>query len=143
MHPRGLYEMLEFLSERYKKPVIISENNGSKMASGDLDGEIGMFLQNLQFMELAIHSGADVRGYFYWSLTDNIEWNQGSSAHWGMYAVDPSDTSKKRTARSIVPVYAEVCRNRGVTDALKKRYGTASIQTPPTGGVPKSDIFLP
>ena len=43
--------------------------------------------------------GADVRGYFYWTLMDNYEWNHGMTMKLGLYAVDPLDHSKTRTPR--------------------------------------------
>ncbi len=46
-----------------------------------LDGHIGA-------VHDAIEAGADVRGYFCWSLMDNFEWAFGYSKRFGIVRVD-------------------------------------------------------
>ena len=35
-----------------------------------------------------MENGADIRGYFHWSLTDNFEWHSGYSERFGLIFVD-------------------------------------------------------
>ncbi len=55
-------------------------------------------------MERAVTDGADVRGYFYWSLLDNFEWDKGYFLRFGLVAVD--HTTQKRTVRDSARQYA-------------------------------------
>ena len=42
----------------------------------------------LQKLEKAKNEGVDVRGYFYWSLLDNLEWSNGYDPRFGLVYVD-------------------------------------------------------
>ena len=39
-------------------------------------------------MDQAVAAGADIRGYFVWSLLDNFEWDSGYSVRFGLTYVD-------------------------------------------------------
>jgi beta-glucosidase len=62
----------------------------------------------LEAMHRAIADGADVRGYMYWSLLDNFEWDKGYWLRFGLVAVDY--TTQTRTIRPSALAYAEVCK---------------------------------
>ncbi|KAJ0970441.1 hypothetical protein J5N97_023318 [Dioscorea zingiberensis] len=64
------------------------------------------FIQNyLTFLTKAMRQGADVRGYFVWSLMDNFEWLYGYSVRFGLYHVDY--TTQKRTPKQSAKWYQE------------------------------------
>ena len=63
-----------------------------------------------EFRQL-IEQGADVRGYFAWSLMDNLEWSLGYSKRFGMVHVDYA--SQQRTPKDSARYYAEVIRTSG------------------------------
>lgn len=42
-----------------------------------------------------IRDGADVRGYFVWSLLDNFEWLYGYTLRYGLYYVDYQTLERK------------------------------------------------
>lgn len=43
---------------------------------------------NVQMLLLNDRNGADVRGYFVWSLMDSYEWLVGYNLRYGLYYVD-------------------------------------------------------
>ena len=61
-------------------------------------------------MKKAIDNGAPVRGYFYWSLLDNFELEEGFSKKFGLVALDP--VTLKRTIRPSAFVYKEIIKNQ-------------------------------
>ena len=64
-------------------------------------------------------AGADVRGYFVWSLLDNFEWNAGYSQRFGLVHVDYS--TQRRTPKTSARWYADMIRagrQQGVAAAV-------------------------
>jgi len=86
IQPRSLYHQLKLVSERYGKPIVVTENG---IATGkDIKRVRYMFNHALEVKE-AINDGVDVRGYFVWTLVDNYEWHHGYKAPFGMSKMDP------------------------------------------------------
>ncbi|NBV50094.1 glycoside hydrolase family 1 protein [bacterium] len=89
-HPSGLGRMIRFV-KNYRLPIFITENG---IADGaDAFREDYMFT-HLKEVAREIKAGADVRGYFYWSLLDNFEWVKGFKPRFGLIAVDYSNFSR-------------------------------------------------
>ncbi len=141
VQPRGLYELLLFLRQRYDLPIIITENNGQALWKNDVDTEISLVVKNLQWCLKAIEHGVDLRGYVYWSFMDNIEWNHGAGIRLGLYSVDPEDPTKARVARPTVPVYARIAEANALPEDLRLIHAIDEEEAP-TGGVPAADVFL-
>jgi beta-glucosidase/6-phospho-beta-glucosidase/beta-galactosidase len=100
-YPEGIYDVVA-LGTSYGLPVIITEN-GTQVT--DESGEA--FLRpHLSALRDAVADGHDVRGYFYWSLMDNYEWNHGMDWRMGMYAVDVETKARTRTA--MADTYAQI-----------------------------------
>jgi beta-galactosidase len=100
-YPEGLADVVG-LGGEYGLPIYITENGAE--ARDDLGDS---FLRpHLSALLGAIEGGADVRGYFYWTLMDNYEWNHGTAWRMGLYAVDPD--TKARTLRPVGEAYADI-----------------------------------
>ena len=84
LYPEGLYYAIETIS-KFKVPIYITENGIAD--AHDKAREI--FLHRyLYALGKAIKDGYDVRGYYYWTLMDNFEWDQGYKMKFGLYKVD-------------------------------------------------------
>ena len=55
--------------------------------------------------------GVDVRGFFYWSLLDNFEWQFGYTKKFGLLSVDFADANLPRTLKPLAGVYSKICRD--------------------------------
>ncbi len=82
--PEGLYWMLKDLA-RYKLPIYITENG---IANATSDMQFRFISEHISWATKALHEGVDVRGYFYWSLTDTYEFQSGYDLYFGLIEID-------------------------------------------------------
>lgn len=115
--PESLYWGPRFLAERYKLPVVITENGMSGHDWVSPDGavhdpyRIEFTRQYLSALSRAIQDGVDVRGYFHWSLMDNFEWAEGYKQRFGLIHVDYQ--TQKRTLKDSAAWYRRVIETSG------------------------------
>jgi len=115
--PPAMYWGPKFLFERYKKPIIISENGLSNRDWIALDGRvhdpqrIDYTARHLNELGRAINDGVVVNGYFHWSLMDNFEWAEGYDQRFGLVYVDFE--SQERTPKDSASWYANVIKTNG------------------------------
>jgi len=114
IQPAAFCETLLSLSDKYRLPIYVLENGTATrdqiLESGAVEDpdRIAYLDAYISEMHKAIDAGADVRGYFVWSLLDNFEWNAGYSQRFGLVRVDYK--SLKRTSKSSAHWYAETIR---------------------------------
>nr|WP_295836915.1 GH1 family beta-glucosidase [uncultured Azospirillum sp.] len=94
--PGCFRETLVDLTRRYRLPIYVTENGyGTKAAeTPDAEGRV-VDAERLAYLQAYIAAmaeakqlGADVRGYFAWSLLDNFEWGGGYGTRFGIVRVD-------------------------------------------------------
>ena len=100
--PDGLRRVLTRWSAQ-GKPLYVTENG---MATLDDPARTRHLQAHLDAVRQAIAEGADVRGYFYWSLMDNFEWAEGYARHFGLVAVDRA--TLERQPRPTAFVYRDL-----------------------------------
>ena len=72
--------------------------------------------EHIKAVGAAIAKGVDVRGYFVWSLLDNLEWSLGFTKRFGIIHVDFA--TLKRTPKKSARFYSEVIRTNGASLSL-------------------------
>ena len=112
--PKSMNYYFKFISDRYKKPIYVSENGMSNADIVSRDGKchdpqrIEFTERYLEELSKGIESGADVRGYFHWSLMDNMEWSNGYKERFGLVHVDFE--TQKRTPKDSYYWYKELIK---------------------------------
>lgn len=117
--PEALTRVLLWVTERYGPlPLYITENGAAfydppKAENGHVDDPLRVtyLRDHLLAAHAAIGAGADLRGYFVWSLLDNYEWSLGFSRRFGIVHVDYE--TLERTAKASARFYSEVIRSHG------------------------------
>ena len=109
--PEALTQHLARLTREYAPPPIYITENGMANADAVIDGRVAdsprihYLRSHLLALARAIDLGVDVRGYFYWSLMDNFEWNSGYAKRFGLFHVDYA--TQQRTAKDSAHWYRE------------------------------------
>lgn len=103
--PEGLLQQIRLVADRYRKPVMITENG---VATSHDAKRVRYLREHLAAVEQAIAEGFDVRGYFAWSLADNYEWHYGYKAKFGLCEMNPK--TLRRELRPSARVYRDIIR---------------------------------
>ena len=115
--PTSLFHGPRFLYERYKKPILITENGLSCRDWVSVDGavhdpgRIDFMTRYLRELHRATQAGIPVLGYFHWSIMDNFEWSEGYKERFGLIHVDYQ--TQKRTPKDSALWYAKVIASNG------------------------------
>ena len=94
VYPEAIHDVVMRLWRDYQRPIYITENGCSYGDGPDERGvvddqrRISFYQRYIAQVARAAEEGADVRGYFAWSLMDNFEWAMGYGERFGIVHVD-------------------------------------------------------
>lgn len=117
--PRGLTDTLLWIKDNYgNPPVYITENGACFYDPPQVEGSVlndplrvDYLRKHITAVYDAMQRGADIRGYFAWSLFDNFEWAFGFSKRFGLVHVNYR--TLQRTPKASAHFYAKVIASRG------------------------------
>jgi beta-galactosidase len=131
IRPDGLRCLLRWVSDRYARPPIYITENGA--AFDDQPDEAGFvddqnrtayLREHIAAAAAARDDGVDLRGYFVWSLLDNLEWTEGFAKRFGLVRCDYA--TQTRTIKASGHWYGRLIRAGKLADdrtALPKASG--------------------
>jgi beta-glucosidase len=119
MFPQGLTDTLVWTRQRYGAiPQYVTENGAALFdppvaKDGRIDDPLRVtyFREHLGAIAEAIRQGVDLRGYFVWSLLDNLEWSLGYSKRFGIVHVNFE--TQERTPKASARYYSDVIARHG------------------------------
>jgi beta-glucosidase len=120
INPAGLKNEVMNIVNNYGHPKIFLTENGCAAVDqpdengfvNDLD-RIRFLREHIIALHEAIQEGANVQGYYVWSILDNYEWERGYSMKFGLIRVDPKTLD--RLPKHSAAWYSEVIKNNGIT----------------------------
>ncbi|CAN6578540.1 unnamed protein product [Malus baccata var. baccata] len=109
--PEGLQKLLEYVKDKYQNPkVYISENENDEDPY-----RMSFVTRHLYRINKAIKNGVNVKGYFYWALFDDFEWE--SQPKW---LTNKQHYNRKENKKD----YTEILQQSSerMLDMFRKRY---------------------
>ena len=118
--PQGLTDVLLWVTRHYGTlPLYITENGAAFFDPPTAEDDrvqdplrTAYLRKHIAAVHAALRAGVDVRGYFAWSLFDNMEWSLGYAKRFGIVHVDFA--TLKRTLKDSARFYAEVIAANGL-----------------------------
>lgn len=118
VYPRGLGDLLVWLQNEYAPEALFVIENGAAFpdtwdGQSDLIADplrVAYLRDHIQSVGRAIEQGANVKGYFAWSLMDNYEWAFGYSKRFGIVYIDYP--SQRRIVKESARWYADFIRSQ-------------------------------
>ena len=110
--PNAFRDVLVNTCRRYGLPIYVTENGAGAVekldAAGQVrdDARINFLAAYVDALRQAVSLGADVRGYFVWSLLDNFEWGAGYENCFGLVYVDYP--TQRRVPKASARWYAQL-----------------------------------
>ncbi|XP_066292362.1 lactase-like protein isoform X3 [Branchiostoma lanceolatum] len=118
--PWNIREQLRYFSEKYshKVPFYITETGISEKEQfppnmNDTWRQCFYMLYVDEAIRAIKLDGRDVRGFFAWTLMDNIEWGSGHSVRLGLHYTNFSDPNLTRTPKASAKLYRDIATSGG------------------------------
>jgi beta-glucosidase len=125
-YPEGFGKILAYLQRKFRLPLYITEHGAASADEAFRERDLRSYLTALHG---AMTGGADVRGFFYWSLLDNFEWQFGYSKKFGLLSVDFNDARLPRRMKPLGEIYRTICLGKTLPDAECRPGQAAPVNT--------------
>ncbi len=111
IYPEGLEKILVRIHEEYvgDLPLFVTENGMAEVEGDDDPRRVAYYDAHLQAVSNAQQRGANMQGYFAWSLLDNYEWAEGYAKRFGIVHVDFK--TQKRTPKASYRAFQGMLHN--------------------------------
>lgn len=122
----SLFTFIKEIYSEFKLPIYITENGIPEKY--DLDRP-AFILQSLQKVWKAAMFNIPVKGYFFWSLVDNFEWEMGylPQFRFGLFSVDP--VTQERTPKRSAELFKRIAAGNAISSELAREFAPKIADT--------------
>jgi beta-glucosidase len=124
LEPDGMYNGLKWAVRLFPNLPILVTENGVNSADDSLRPRY--MVEHIHQMWRAVNFNWQIKGYFHWSLVDNFEWSHGWKHRFGLWGLDVD--TQKRIKRPSADLYAEICKENGVSSEMVQKYCPESFE---------------
>jgi beta-glucosidase len=121
IYPQGFERALMRVA-RLKLPVLVTEHGFADALDKFRPRAL---VQSLHHLTRAIGKGANVIGYYHWSLMDNFEWSDGYRGRFGLYQVDFRDPALPRNRTRSADLYSRIAHANAIEREVADEAGLA------------------
>ncbi|MGA2489302.1 MAG: family 1 glycosylhydrolase, partial [Anaerolineales bacterium] len=114
--PEGIFRSIKWALQ-FNVPILITEN-GIEDAKDTLRPRY--MAGHIHQVWRAVNFNWPVRGYFWWTLVDNFEWERGWTQRFGLWELDVETQARRK--RPSVDLYAAICKENGLTSEMVQKY---------------------
>ena len=104
-YPMAIANVVRRVSKQFKNTIIVTENG---IATDNDKRRCEFIKEACEGIMDCIDDGINIKGYMYWSLLDNFEWQKGFDQTFGLIAVDRS--TMKRTVKESLSVLGSLIK---------------------------------
>lgn len=104
-YPQAVVNAVKKVAEAFTNDIIVTENG---IATDDDTRRVAFIKGAAEGLKQCVEEGIPIKGYMYWSLFDNYEWQKGYSMKFGVIAVDRE--TQKRTAKGSLKYLGSLAR---------------------------------
>ena len=114
--PEGIFHSIKW-ARQFNVPILITEN-GIEDAKDTLRPRY--MAGHIHQVWRAVNFNWPVRGYFWWTLVENFEWERGWTQRFGLWELDvETRTCCKRPSADL---YAAICKENGLSSEMVQQY---------------------
>lgn len=114
--PEGLFRSIKWALQ-FNIPILITENGIEE----DKDTPRPRYMAgHIHQVWHAVNFNWPVKGYFWWSLVDNFEWERGWTQRFGLWELNVKTQARRK--RPSADLYAKICKENGLTSEMVQKY---------------------